>query len=90
MSGEVRPGSPLRVFVQPSHGFTILEQGADVYAWLQEGASVFVCGDARRMAPDVDRALREVIRVHGAMDDEGAASYLSRLTAAGRYRRDVY
>ena len=49
----------------------ILECGADVYAWLEEGASVFVCGDARRMAPDVDRTLREVIRVHGGAQGRG-------------------
>jgi sulfite reductase (NADPH) flavoprotein alpha-component len=68
----------------------ILEHGAGVYTWLQEGASVFVCGDARRMAPDVDRALREVLRRHGGLDDGAAAAELSRLAAAGRYRRDVY
>jgi sulfite reductase (NADPH) flavoprotein alpha-component len=68
----------------------ILEHGADVHAWLEEGASVFVCGDARRMAPDVDRALREVIRVHRATDEEGAAAYLANLKASGRYCRDVY
>jgi sulfite reductase (NADPH) flavoprotein alpha-component len=68
----------------------LLERGADLFAWLEEGASVFVCGDARRMAPDVDRALREVIRVHGATDEDGAAAYLARLAAGGRYRRDVY
>lgn len=68
----------------------LLQHGAALFDWLEQGASVFVCGDARRMAPDVDRALREVIRVHGATGDEGAASYLARLTASGRYRRDVY
>ncbi len=68
----------------------IVEQGAAIYDWLQEGASVFVCGDARRMAPDVDRALREVVRVHRAVDDDSAAAYLAELSAAGRYCRDVY
>jgi sulfite reductase (NADPH) flavoprotein alpha-component len=75
-----------KVYVQHK----ILEHGAAVYDWLEQGAFVFVCGDARRMAPDVDRALRAVIRDHGAMDDDSAAAYLSRLSASGRYCRDVY
>jgi len=68
----------------------MLERGAALYDWLQSGAYVFVCGDAKRMAADVDRALREVVRTHGRLDDDGARSYVAALTVAGRYRRDVY
>ncbi len=68
----------------------IVEHGRDLFAWLQDGAHVFVCGDAKRMAADVDRALRRVVRDHGARTDEEASAYVARLAAAGRYGRDVY
>ncbi len=68
----------------------IIEQGADLFAWLNEGAFIYVCGDAKRMAADVDRALQTVIAQHGAMSPEEAKTHLTSLTAAGRYRRDVY
>ena len=75
-----------KVYVQDR----IAEHGQDLFAWLREGAHVFVCGDAKRMAADVDRALREVVRAHGSMDEQAASAYVSRLSAEGRYRRDVY
>ncbi len=75
-----------KVYVQDR----MVEHGKDLYDWLQEGASVFVCGDAKRMAADVDRALREVIRVHGGLSEEEAAASVSRLASEGRYKRDVY
>jgi sulfite reductase (NADPH) flavoprotein alpha-component len=75
-----------KVYVQ----HRMLEQGSELFAWLEAGAHVFVCGDARRMAVDVDRALREVVRVHGARDDDAAAAYVRDLASAGRYLRDVY
>jgi len=61
--------------------------GADLWRWLEDGAHVYVCGDARRMARDVDQALRDVIAAHGGQDGK---AYLDRLTQAGRYQRDVY
>lgn len=63
------------------------EQGAQVWQWLEAGAYVYVCGDARRMAKDVDAALREVIAAHGGAD---ADAYVEALSKAKRYRRDVY
>jgi sulfite reductase (NADPH) flavoprotein alpha-component len=75
-----------KVYVQ----HRIKERGADVFDWLEHGASVFVCGDAKRMAADVDRALREVVREHGKPDDQGAAAYIAKLSSSGRYCRDVY
>lgn len=75
-----------KVYVQHK----IREQGAAVYEWLRDGAFVYICGDARRMAPDVDRALRDVLRDHGGMSEEESAAYLSRLASSGRYARDVY
>ncbi len=68
----------------------IVEQGADLFAWLNEGAFLYVCGDAKRMAADVDQALRTVIAQHGAMSAQDAKTHLASLTTAGRYRRDVY
>ncbi len=75
-----------KVYVQDR----IVEHGREVFAWLGEGAHVYVCGDAKRMAADVDRALRRVVRDHGAMDDDAASAYIAKLAADGRYRRDVY
>lgn len=66
------------------------EQGADVWRWLEAGAYFYVCGDAQRMAKDVDAALREVVAVHGEMSTEAADAYVEALSKAKRYRRDVY
>ncbi|QCI11220.1 reductase [Pseudomonas putida] len=66
------------------------EQGAPLWQWLQDGAYVYVCGDAQRMAKDVDAALREIVAEHGGMDMAAAAAYVEALGRAKRYRRDVY
>ena len=68
----------------------ILAQGAEVFAWLEAGAYFFVCGDAKRMAADVDRALKQVIQEQGNRTQAEATTYIGELAAAGRYRRDVY
>ncbi|AVH37403.1 reductase [Pseudomonas monteilii] len=65
----------------------MLEQGAQLWQWLEAGAYFYVCGDAQRMAKDVDAALREVIAAHGGVD---ADAYMEALSKAKRYRRDVY
>ncbi|WP_108825912.1 assimilatory sulfite reductase (NADPH) flavoprotein subunit [Xanthomonas fragariae] len=64
-------------------------RGAEVYAWLQGGAHVYVCG-ATRMGKDVHAALLDIVATHGALEIEAAAAYLTRLQAEGRYARDVY
>ncbi len=66
------------------------EHGARLWAWLQEGAHFYVCGDAGQMARDVDAMLRQVVREHGGMDADAAAAYVARMTADKRYVRDVY
>jgi sulfite reductase (NADPH) flavoprotein alpha-component len=66
------------------------EQGAQLWSWLEDGAHFYVCGDANRMARDVDAALKDVIATHGGMSDEKAAEYVSRLSREKRYARDVY
>ncbi|WP_043309225.1 bifunctional nitrate reductase/sulfite reductase flavoprotein subunit alpha [Pseudomonas sp. ML96] len=68
----------------------IREQGAELWRWLQEGAQVYVCGDASRMAKDVDAALREVAREHGALSEDKAAEFIRGLAEQKRYLRDVY
>lgn len=75
-----------RVYVQ----HRLLERSQDVYAWLEEGAHVYVCGDAERMAPDVHRTLGEIVMQHGGRDGEAAQEYLRQLQENGRYQRDVY
>ncbi|MCX5395399.1 bifunctional nitrate reductase/sulfite reductase flavoprotein subunit alpha [Streptomyces sp. NBC_00102] len=66
------------------------EHGPRLWQWLKDGAHFYVCGDAGRMAKDVDRALRDIVAVHGSMDAEEAAAYVRRLAAEKRYVRDVY
>lgn len=66
------------------------KQAADVYAWLEEGARIYVCGDANAMAPDVHTALAEIVAEHGGLDAEGAEEYLSGLKRDHRYLLDVY
>ncbi|CAD6511624.1 bifunctional nitrate reductase/sulfite reductase flavoprotein subunit alpha [Paraburkholderia metrosideri] len=66
------------------------EQGAQLWAWLEEGAHFYVCGDANRMARDVDLALKEIVATHGGMSDDKALDYVSRLSREKRYARDVY
>jgi NADPH-dependent sulfite reductase flavoprotein alpha-component len=66
------------------------EHGAQLWAWLRDGAHFYVCGDAGRMAKDVDRALREIAMAHGGLDEARTAAYLKQLIADKRYVRDVY
>jgi sulfite reductase (NADPH) flavoprotein alpha-component len=65
-------------------------QGRDLYTWLEEGATLYVCGDAAHMAPDVHAALTDIVAEHGGLDREGATAYLSQLQRDRRYRLDVY
>ncbi|MGA5564376.1 molybdopterin-dependent oxidoreductase [Streptomyces platensis] len=66
------------------------EHGAQLWSWLQDGAHFYVCGDASRMAKDVDRALRDIAVAHGGLAEETAAAYVKQLAADKRYVRDVY
>jgi sulfite reductase (NADPH) flavoprotein alpha-component len=66
------------------------EHGALLWSWLCDGAVFYVCGDASRMAKDVDMALRDVVAAHGGMDEAQAADYLRDLMREKRYLRDVY
>ncbi|MEW1824302.1 bifunctional nitrate reductase/sulfite reductase flavoprotein subunit alpha [Streptomyces sp. NPDC088196] len=66
------------------------EHGPELWHWLREGTHFYVCGDASRMAKDVDRALRDIAVAHGGMDEAEAGAYVKQLAAAKRYVRDVY
>ena len=66
------------------------EEAAELWSWLQDGACFYVCGDASRMAKDVDLALHRVAEVGGGLAVEAAADYIKKLRAEKRYMRDVY
>lgn len=66
------------------------EHGSELWSWLADGGYFFVCGDAKRMAADVDKALHEVIAEHGGMSDEQAKTYVDQMKKDLRYVRDVY
>jgi len=68
----------------------MLKQAAELWAWLQDGAAFYVCGDASRMAKDVDAALLQIAREQGKLSDEDAATWISQLKKDKRYQRDVY
>lgn len=66
------------------------EHAAELWAWLSRGAHFYVCGDAKRMAKDVDTALHDIVAEHGGMTPEGAAAYVREMKKQRRYQRDVY
>ncbi|MEU1319894.1 bifunctional nitrate reductase/sulfite reductase flavoprotein subunit alpha [Streptomyces tibetensis] len=66
------------------------EHGPELWHWLRDGARFYVCGDASRMAKDVDRALRDIAVAHGGLGEAEAAAYVKQLAADKRYVRDVY
>ena len=75
-----------KVYVQQR----MLESAKELYAWLEDGAGFYVCGDASRMAKDVDLALHQVVEKAGGKTAEQAAEYVKKLKAEKRYQRDVY
>lgn len=66
------------------------ERGAELFAWLEQGAHFYVCGDAKRMAKDVELALVDIVAAHGGRSAEAAQAYLAALKKSGRYQADVY
>lgn len=85
LDGAARAPAP-KAYVQDR----LREHGAEVHAWLEGGAYLYVCGDATRMAKDVHAALLALIAEHGNRSAEEATDYLNALQAQGRYARDVY
>ena len=68
----------------------MLENATELYQWLEAGAVFYVCGDASRMAHDVDAALHSIIQNEGKMDTEEAEEYVKSMKSENRYLRDVY
>lgn len=66
------------------------EQGQELFNWLEEGAHFYVCGDAKKMAKDVDRTLREIVQTHGGMSKESTNEYIKYLQISDRYQTDIY
>ncbi|MBT1669499.1 sulfite reductase subunit alpha [Curtobacterium flaccumfaciens pv. flaccumfaciens] len=75
-----------KVYVQTR----MLERSAELFAWLEDGGHVYVCGDASRMAKDVEAALLQVIRTGRGRGEDDAQAYLADMRRAKRYVRDVY
>ncbi|PTU29729.1 sulfite reductase [NADPH] flavoprotein alpha-component [Bacillus subtilis] len=75
-----------KVYVQ----HRMLEQSAELFEWLQEGAAVYICGDEKHMAHDVHNTLLEIIEKEGKMSREEAEAYLADMQQQKRYQRDVY
>ena len=75
-----------KIYVQDK----IRENAAEFWKWLEDGAYIYVCGDAARMAKDVDKAILDVIREAGKLSDDDAEEYITSLREDKRYRRDVY
>ncbi|KPN72262.1 assimilatory sulfite reductase (NADPH) flavoprotein subunit [Neisseria sp. 83E34] len=75
-----------KVYVQHK----LAEAAAEVWAWLQQGAHVYVCGDATRMARDVENTLLGIIAAQGKMSSDDAEDYLNEMRENKRYQRDVY
>jgi sulfite reductase (NADPH) flavoprotein alpha-component len=68
----------------------LAEQGAELWRWLQDGAHLYVCGDATRMAKDVHATLLAIAQQHGGLDRDAATDYFTGLERTARYARDVY
>ena len=77
---------PRKFYVQDR----MAEVGRDLWSWIADGAHIYVCGDAQRMAKDVERALVDIVAMHGARSVDEAVTFVAELKKAGRYQTDVY
>tara|TARA_R110002049_G_scaffold4504_3_gene31304 strand:+ start:252 stop:2072 length:1821 start_codon:yes stop_codon:yes gene_type:complete len=68
----------------------MLEKGKELFEWLEKGAHFYVCGDAQKMAKDVDIALKQIIQQQGGITIEKAEEYVKNLQIANRYQADIY
>lgn len=76
----------MKIYVQDR----MRHEGADLFSWISGGAHIYVCGDKRRMAPDIDRALVDILQLHGGMTEDAAVRCVQQLKDEGRYVKDVY
>jgi len=77
---------PQKIYVQDR----MRENAAELWSWIRGGAAFYVCGDAKRMAKDVDTALHDIIAEQGALPPPQAAEYVKQMKKEKRYQRDVY
>ena len=77
---------PAKLYVQ----HRLWERRADLWAWIQDGARLYVCGDEKQMAKDVDAMLRRIAADRGGLGEDAAADFVAALARDGRYLRDVY
>ena len=75
-----------KIYVQDK----LIAQGSEIWQWLQQGAYIYVCGDAKRMAKAVDLALQQILMTQAQYNQEQAINYLDELRSQKRYQRDVY
>lgn len=68
----------------------MLDAGQDLFRWLEDGASLYVCGNASRMAKDVHNTLQRIVETHGSMTPDDAQEYVSALSDNHHYHRNVY
>ena len=66
------------------------EVGREIWTWLAEGANIYICGDAKRMAKDVERALIDIVAQFGARSIDEAVLFVAALKKKGRFQQDVY
>ena len=76
---------PDKIYVQ----HRMMEHGAELWAWLKEGAHFYICGDASQMAKEVDVALKKIIQQHSGMSPAEVESYVKEMTQTKRYAKDV-
>ena len=104
LADRLSPSDKLPVFIHPS-SFKLPEQtdqsiiyvqdrmrdqSSELWKWIEEGASFYVCGDAKRMAKDVDQTLHQIIASEGGMSTDQASAYVDQMKKEKRYQRDVY
>ena len=77
---------PEKIYVQ----HRLRERAADIWAWIEDGAEFFVCGDKERMATDVDATLHQIVETAGGRTPDQAKAYVEQMKQAKRYKRDVY
>lgn len=68
----------------------MMENAKELWNWLEQGAHFYVCGDASRMAKDVDKALHDIVKIAGGRSEDAAGAYIQKLKFDKRYQRDVY
>ena len=77
---------PEKIYVQ----HRMLQHAAELWSWLEDGAHLYVCGDAQCVARDVEAGLAYIVAKEGCMDAAAAKAYLARLAGEGRYQKDIY